>query len=78
MTKTAANDTLKLQVLGSSGTVLGTLATHSNLNAATGYTQKSFSLAAYAGQKITLKFTGTANGLLQMSFVVDDTAFNVS
>ncbi|MGW2565888.1 hydrolase [Streptomyces sp. NPDC001537] len=73
-----AYDTLKVQVLGSSGTVLGTLATYSNLNAASGYTQRSFSLASYAGQTVTLKFTGTEGSTLQTSFVIDDTALNVS
>ncbi|MET7685830.1 hydrolase [Streptomyces sp. NPDC005423] len=73
-----AYDTLKVQVLNSSGTVLGTLATYSNLNAASGYTQRSFSLASYAGQTVTLKFTGAEGSTLQTSFVVDDTALNVS
>ncbi|MGW7382405.1 hydrolase [Streptomyces sp. NPDC054794] len=73
-----AYDTLKVQVLNSSGTVLGTLATYSNLNAAGGYTQRSFNLASYAGQSITLKFTGTEGSTLQTSFVLDDTALNVS
>jgi hypothetical protein len=73
-----AYDTLKVQVLNSSGTVLSTLATYSNLNAASGYTQRSFSLAAYAGQTVTLKFTGTEGSTLQTSFVIDDTALNVS
>ncbi|MFF7952818.1 hydrolase [Streptomyces griseorubiginosus] len=73
-----AYDTLKVQVLNSSGTVLGTLATYSNLNAASGYTQRGFSLAGYAGQTVTLKFTGTEGSTLQTSFVLDDTALNVS
>ncbi|MFJ6195998.1 M4 family metallopeptidase [Micromonospora sp. NPDC092111] len=73
-----AYDTLRVQVLNSSGTVLATLATYSNLNKATGYSQKSFSLAAYAGQTVTLKFTGAEDASLQTSFVVDDTAVNVS
>ncbi|MFJ9116948.1 hydrolase [Streptomyces sp. NPDC102394] len=73
-----AYDTLKVQVLNSSGTVLGTLATYSNLNAASGYTQRSFNLASYAGQTVTLKFTGTEGSTLQTSFVIDDTALNVS
>jgi hypothetical protein len=64
--------------MNSSGTVLGTLATYSNLDHNTGYSQKSFNLAAYAGQTITLKFTGTEDATLQTSFVVDDTAVNVS
>ncbi|GAA2718296.1 M4 family metallopeptidase [Micromonospora olivasterospora] len=77
-TTTVAYDTLRVQVLNSSGTVLATLATYSNLNKAAGYSQKSFSLAAYAGQTVTLKFTGTEDASLQTSFVVDDTAVDVS
>jgi hypothetical protein len=77
-TTTTAFDTLKVQVLNSSGTVLATLATFSNLNHATGYTQHSYSLAAYAGQTITLKLTGSEDVSLQTSFVLDDTAINVS
>jgi hypothetical protein len=73
-----AYDTLKVQVLNSSGTVLSTLANYSNLNAATGYTQRTFSLAGYAGQTVTLKFTGTEGSSFQTSFVLDDTALNVS
>jgi hypothetical protein len=73
-TTSTAYDTLKVQVLGSSGTVLATLATYSNLNAAAGYTQHSYSLAAYAGQSVTLKFTGAEDSQKQTSFVVDDTS----
>ena len=63
---------------GSSGTVLSTLATYSNLNHITGYAQHSFSLASYIGQSVTLKFTGTEDASLQTSFVLDDNALNVS
>ncbi|MGH3416055.1 MAG: hypothetical protein ACRDSS_06290, partial [Actinocrinis sp.] len=73
-----AYDTLKVQVLNSSGTVLSTLATYSNLNHNTGYAQKSFNLAAYAGQSVTLKFTGAEDYTKQTSFVIDDAALNVS
>jgi hypothetical protein len=75
---TTAYDTLKVQVLDGSGTVLSTLATYSNLNAATGYAQRSFSLSGYAGQTVTIKFTGTEGSKLQTSFVLDDTAVDVS
>ncbi|MFF7168588.1 hydrolase [Streptomyces pseudovenezuelae] len=77
-TTSTAYDTLKVQVLNSSGTVLSTLATYSNLNASSGYTQRSLNLAGYAGQTVTLKFTGTEGSTLQTSFVIDDTALNVS
>ncbi|MGW7006768.1 putative Ig domain-containing protein [Streptomyces sp. NPDC054933] len=75
---TTAYDTLTVQVLNSSGTVLGTLATYSNLNHNTGYAQHTFDLSAYAGQNVTLKFTGSEDSELQTSFVLDDTAVNVS
>ncbi len=70
-------DTLKVQVLNSSGTVLGTLGTFSNLNHNTGYAQHTYSLAAYAGQTVTLKFTGVEDYQDQTSFVVDDTSLTV-
>jgi hypothetical protein len=73
-----AKDTMTVQILNSSGTVLATLATFSNLNAATGYTQHSYSIAAYAGQSVTLKFTGTQVSSTETSFVLDNTAINVS
>jgi hypothetical protein len=76
-TTTTKYDTLKVQVLNSSGTVLSTLATYSNLDHITGYLQHSFSLAPYAGQQITLKFTGSEDYEYQTSFVIDDTALNV-
>jgi len=79
-TTTATPDTLKVQVLNSAGAVLATLATFSNLNAASGYVQHSYDVSADAGQNVTVKFTGTetdANGGTT-SFVIDDTALNVS
>ncbi|GAA1256831.1 hypothetical protein GCM10009665_54060 [Kitasatospora nipponensis] len=75
---TTVFDTLKVQVLNSAGTVLATLATYSNTNAAGGYQQHSFNLAAYAGQSVTLKFTGAEDNTKQTSFVLDDTALTVS
>jgi len=55
-----------------------TLATFSNLNKAAGYSQKTFNVSAFAGQTVTLLFTGTEDSSLQTSFVIDDTALNVS
>ncbi|AGY56751.1 S53 family peptidase [Gloeobacter kilaueensis] len=70
-TTTTAYDTLKVQVRNSSGTVLATLATYSNLNKG-GYVQKSFSLSAYKGQTVQIYLVGTEDSSLQTSFVVDD------
>jgi hypothetical protein len=77
-TTTTAYDTLKVQVLNSSGTVLSTLATYSNLNAAPGYASHSFDVGKYIGQTITLKFTGREDYEKQTSFVIDDTALNTT
>ena len=55
-----------------------TLATFSNLDAGTGYTQHTYDLSSYAGSTVTLTFTGTEGSKLQTSFVLDDTALNVS
>ncbi|MEU4346313.1 hydrolase [Streptomyces sp. NPDC023838] len=77
-TTTTAYDTLKAQVVDANGTVLSTLATYSNLNAADGYTLRTFDLGAYAGRTVTVKFTGTEGSQVQTSFVIDDTALDVS
>ncbi len=54
-----------------------TLATYSNVNAASGYQQRTVNLAAYAGQTVTLAFSGVEGAKLQTSFVLDDAALNV-
>jgi hypothetical protein len=74
---TTAFDTMAVQIRNSSGTLLQTLATYSNLNANTGYALKSFDLSAYIGQTIRVYLTGTEDSTLQTSFVVDDFALNV-
>jgi Zn-dependent metalloprotease len=55
-----------------------TLATYSNLNKAAGYSLKSFNLSSFAGQTVTISFTGTEDSSLQTSFVIDDTALTLS
>jgi hypothetical protein len=76
-TTTSAYDTLKVQIRNSSGTVLATLATYSNLNAASGYQQKSFNLLTYKGQTIQVYLVGVEDTSQQTSFVIDDFALNV-
>jgi hypothetical protein len=82
-----AYDTLKVEVLGTSGNVLQTLHTYSNLDAANfdpltqnGYVQVSFDLSSFAGQTITLEFVGTETdaGGGTTDFCIDDTALDVS
>ena len=75
--KTSAFDTLTVQIRDTSGTVLQTLATFSNLNAATGYQQHSFNLNAYIGKTVQIFFKGTEDFELQTSFVLDDASLLV-
>jgi Zn-dependent metalloprotease len=70
-TTTAQFDRLTVKAGGT------TLATYSNLNKATGYAQKSFNVGAFAGQTVTITFTGTEDGSLKTSFVIDDTALTL-
>jgi kumamolisin len=76
-TTTTQFDKLTVQVRNSAGTVLSTLATYSNLNKATGYSQKSFNLASFKGQTVQIFFTASEDSSLQTSFVVDDVNLNV-
>jgi zinc metalloprotease ZmpA len=55
-----------------------TIATFSNLNKAAGYQLRTFNVSAFAGQTVTLNFTGSEDSSLQTSFVVDDTAITLS
>ena len=75
---TTAFDKMTIQIRNSSGTVLSTLATFSNLNQATGYQQKTFDLLSFKGQTIQILFTGVEDSTLQTSFVLDDITLNVT
>ncbi|MGW5062999.1 M1 family aminopeptidase [Streptomyces sp. NPDC004096] len=55
-----------------------TLATYSNLDRNTGYVQKSFDVSAFAGQTVSVAFTGSEDSSLQTSFVLDDVALDTS
>lgn len=76
-TTTTAYDTLTVQVRDSSGNVLGTLGSFSNLNATNSYAQKTFDLSPYRGQTVQIYLVGTEDASLQTSFVVDDFALSV-
>jgi zinc metalloprotease ZmpA len=71
-TTVTAFDRLTVSVGGS------TLATYSNLNKAGGYALRSFDVSSFAGQTVSVTFTGTEDVSLQTSFVIDDTALTLS
>ncbi|MFC7492429.1 MULTISPECIES: M28 family peptidase [unclassified Knoellia] len=71
-----AYDTVKVQVVD--GSTTSTLATYSNVGANATYSQKSFSLTAYKGKTVTVKYVMSEDSSLQTSFVVDDTSLATS
>ena len=73
-TGTTAYDNLYVEVRNTSGTLLSTLATYSNVNKGTAgvYTQKSFNLAAYKGQTVRIQFRSTTDSSVTTTFRVDD------
>ncbi|WBQ06895.1 M4 family metallopeptidase [Kribbella sp. CA-293567] len=71
-TASTVYDRLQVQIVDGSTTT--TLATYSNLNKNTTYTQKTFNVGAYAGKTVTVRFLANEDSSLQTSFVVDDTS----
>ncbi|WP_027484915.1 Ig-like domain-containing protein [Rhodanobacter sp. OR87] len=70
-TTSTAYDKLSAQVITSAGKYV-TLATWSNLNAASGYVEHAVDLSAYIGQTIQINFYGVEDSSNQTSFVIDD------
>ena len=70
-TENVAYDRMVVTVKNSAGTVLGTLASYTNLNKAPGYQIRTFNLLPYKGQTVTLSFVMNEDQSLQTSFVVD-------
>ncbi|HUP59740.1 MAG TPA: S8 family peptidase [Thermoanaerobaculia bacterium] len=77
-TTSTAYDRMYVQILNSSGSVLATLATYSNLNKSSSYSLKSFDLLSYKGQTIRVRFYATEDSIYQTSFLVDTTSLNVT
>ncbi|MCF6524153.1 S8 family serine peptidase [Streptomyces sp. JJ36] len=78
-TSSTAYDTFRVEILTADGSqVLDTLDTYSNLDENSGYARHTADLGTYAGQEIRLRFTGEEDVSLQTSFVLDDTAVDVS
>ncbi len=73
-TSNKQNDKLFVEVRNTSGTLLSTVATYSNLNKGTAgvYSLKSFNLAAYKGQTVRIQFRATMNSSRTTSFRIDD------
>jgi Zn-dependent metalloprotease len=68
-TTTTAYDKLSVQVVSGSTTTLGT---YSNLNAGSGYVQRSFNMSSFVGKTVTIKLVGTEDSSAATSFLTDD------
>ncbi|HEY8975930.1 MAG TPA: protease pro-enzyme activation domain-containing protein [Burkholderiaceae bacterium] len=75
-TGSTAYDKLTVSATPSGGSAT-TLATYSNVNAASGYVLRTISLNSFIGKTITLKFSGTEDSSLATSFVLDDVSVAV-
>lgn len=78
---TVPADELFVEVLNASGTVLTTLATYSNLDSGLlgAYAlRRGFSLGAYAGQTIAIRFRATTDAVNVTSFRIDDVSVTAS
>ncbi len=74
---TAAYDKLAVQLRSSSGAVLTTLASYSNLSPKFPYAQASFDLSSYKGQTIQVYLVGSEDQGLQTTFIIDDFSLDV-
>jgi subtilisin family serine protease len=77
-TTTNQYDKLFVELQSSTGTVLKSLVTYSNLNKGTAYVERSFDVSAYKGQTIRVSFKATEDVTLQTSFFVDDTSLTIT
>jgi hypothetical protein len=77
-TATSTSNKLVLEILNSSGTVLSSSTVVTAANNDSAYKEYSANLAAYAGDKVTIKFVGTEVNGGNTSFFEDSNALNVS
>ncbi len=71
-TTRTAYDTLKVQIRDTSGNVLATLATYSNLNKGSSYVQRSFDVKAWKGKTVRVYFLGVEDASQATSFLIDE------
>ncbi len=77
-TSTGVRDTFTVQLRNTSGTVLATLASYSNLNVGASYQTYTFDVTAYRGQTVELYFTGTEDAAISTGFILDRVRFLVT
>lgn len=70
-TGTTARDTFAVQIRSTSGAILQTLATYSNLDASPAYRVYSFDVSSFRGQAIQVYFIGTEDSAISTGFILD-------
>ena len=71
-TTTNTPDQLTVRIYDAAGTQIGTAATWTNLDATSGYVQKTVDLSAYIGQTVRVQFAGVNNATLPTLWDIDD------
>ena len=75
--KKTADDTMTVEIRDANGALLATLGTFSNLDANATYTQQSYDVTRFKGQRIRIAFTGVQKNGPPTWFMLDDVALNV-
>jgi PKD repeat protein len=76
-TTTKVDDKLDVEVYGSTGALLATLATYSNLDVSNAYVVHTFDMTPYIGQTVSIRFVGTNNATLPTYWLLDDVTLTV-
>jgi len=72
-TGSTAFDTLSIQLRNAStNAVVSTIGQYSNVDAGTGYVQRTYDVSAYRGQSLRLALTGQEDSSFATSFLLDD------
>lgn len=72
-----AADVLSVQVRGTGGAILATLATYDNLSAAGEYVLRRLDMTPWIGQRVQVVFVGVNNATFQTTWGLDDVGVNV-
>ncbi len=77
-TEDVVYDRLRVQLLDSSGsTLVKSLGEFSNVDATSGYVQKTFDLLPHKGKSLKLRFIGREDEAYSTSYLIDDVMINV-
>ena len=76
-TENVVYDRLRVQLLDPTGAVVKTLGVFSNVDATSGYVQKTFDLLPYKGKSLKLKFLGREDEAYSTTYLIDDVMLTV-